>query len=91
MSDLITIEKNVPLPSENVSPFRQKYPWREMDVGDSFLLWSADTNRKKRTYAKDKKRHTQNAQSLISYQHRKRPERFVWRVVDDGVRVWRVS
>ena len=30
----VTIDKNVPIPSEG----RSKYPWREMEVGDSFTI-----------------------------------------------------
>lgn len=32
------IEKNVPIPYGAGSPGGNKYPWREMDVGDSFPI-----------------------------------------------------
>lgn len=33
-----TIEKNVPLPSPQRAGRPAKYPWREMRVGDSFVI-----------------------------------------------------
>jgi len=60
---------------------RYKYPWRIMEVGDSFFVPGApDLNLK-----------LHRVRALISYQHSKHPEIFEVRVVDGGVRVWRTE
>lgn len=69
------IEKDVPLPSRN-STGRSRYPWAEMEVGDSFF--AADGVRSRVAAA------AQN--------HRRRyGRRFAVRVEGDGVRVWRIE
>lgn len=36
MNELIQVDKNIPVPTERSK--RSKYPWRELQVGDSFLI-----------------------------------------------------
>ena len=75
------VEKDVPIP-ENVSRgSKSKYPWDEMEVGDSFFVADADKRKKK------------SISATIS-QHRKLNKnfgRFVTRSIDGGLRVWRVE
>lgn len=74
---MFKIEKNIQIP-----PLRgasKKYPLSEMEIGDSFLVpcdkEDADAVRN---------RVTQNFYSI-------RPKRFTGRVVEGGVRVWRID
>ena len=75
------IESGVPMPEDERRNERYKYPWRFMEVGDSFFVPAApDLNLK-----------LHRLRALITYQHRKHPEHFEVRVVDGGVRVWRTE
>ena len=69
-----TIEKNVKIPSHVTG--RMKYPWSEMEIGDSFFIEG---------------KHTRNitgaAQNYGSHHNIK----FTCRTVDGGVRVWRIA
>ena len=73
------VESGVPMPKEKGRYC--KYPWRVMEVGDSFFVPGAPDL--------DLKLH--RVRALISYQHSKHPEYFEVRVVDGGVRVWRTE
>lgn len=68
----IQIEKGVPIPGGN----KYKYPWREMEVGDSFFVagkTSATLNNSR-----------VNAQKSTRF-------KFKLKNVEGGVRVWRVA
>ena len=70
---MFKIDKNVELPNSN-----KKYPFDDMDVGDSFLI-SGETI-------------GSNVKSAI--QHFKKVEKykkFQTRTVNEGVRVWRIA
>ncbi|HQT62754.1 hypothetical protein [Acidiphilium sp.] len=70
-SGMIEIEKNVPMPMR-----RQRYPWRQMKVGDSFVVpgkTSGAFSGAKRAAAK-----------ATGF-------KFATRNVEGGVRVWRVA
>lgn len=67
------IEKNIPVPDWRV---RARYPFKDMQVGDSFLIPQGD---RKKVYP---------AASAAGARHGKK---FAVRKVDDGVRVWRVA
>ena len=73
------VESGVPMPKEKGRYC--KYPWRVMEVGDSFFVPGAPDL--------DLKLH--RVRALVSYQHSKHPEYFEVRVVDGGVRVWRTE
>ena len=75
------VESGVPMPQKKGRYDRYKYPWRIMEVGDSFFVPGAQDL--------DLKLH--RVRALISYQHSKHPEYFEVRVVDGGVRVWRTE
>lgn len=58
------------------TPRAGKYPWRTMEIGDSFF--SEETNRNR-------------IGSAASKAAKKTGFRFTVRVVDGGIRVWRVA
>lgn len=70
------IEKGIALPESSARRGTPpKYPWRTMEVGDSFL------------FPREKKSpHSQAHQSSIIYA----PRKFIARLTPDGVRCWRI-
>lgn len=69
------VEKNVPMPEERAT--RTLYPFRNMEVGDSFLVPQGAPQRvNAAVYQENKKR------DGVKYTQRK---------VEGGVRVWRMS
>ena len=75
------LETGIPMPDGGADYTRYKYPWRQMQVGDSFFIPAAS----------DKKRKLYGIKSVMFYQHNRHPEHFEARVVDGGVRVWRTA
>lgn len=68
---MVKIDKNIPVPQSG-----REYPWKQLEVGDSFLV--PDTTAKKF--------------GGTVWQARKRTGyKFVTRAVEGGVRVWRVE
>jgi hypothetical protein len=67
------IDKNIPIPTEKR---RSKYPWIEMEVGDSFLV------------ARELKA---SIRSLVSVKNTAGKEKFTYRTTQDGIRVWRIE
>ena len=73
---MIKIDKHVPIPKDNRGR-QSKYPWDQMDVGDSFLV-GPDGPRGMR--------------GIASGAGTKRGKKFATRALEDGsVRVWRVA
>ena len=78
------IEKDVPLSSYNIKS--RKYPFDQMEVGDSFFAPYPDA-----------KKARQNAISRNKGKYRKLPKNiavqrhFVTRTVEGGVRIWRTK
>jgi hypothetical protein len=70
---IAAIEKGIPVPTD---ARRAKWPWKDMDVGDSFLM--PDAKQK-------------NVQPMTSIAGSRLNRRFIARQVDGGVRVWRVA
>jgi hypothetical protein len=68
----IEIEKNIPAPT-SLHP-RQKYPFHEMDIGDSFWVASKSVRSAISSFVK----------------HNKSDKVFVTRTERDGTRVWRI-
>jgi hypothetical protein len=70
----VKVDKGVPMPESNLGrPI--KYPWNEMEVGDSFIIKTED-------YL--------SVRSNISYRNNVHRDRhFVIRKIEDGYRVWR--
>lgn len=74
---MLQIEKNVPLPpSRGCTPTKAFYPWKQMEVGDSFFV----TGRKQ-----------QHLSAQASVVGKKLGVKFVTRKEGDGVRVWRMA
>lgn len=71
----IQIERGIPVPSHNKGR-RGLYPFRDMQVGDSFVV---DQRRKA------------SAQRAASFYGKSHGQVFTARSVPDGVRIWRVS
>jgi hypothetical protein len=68
---VMNIDVNIPVPAS-----RRKYPYRDMSVGDSFLVVGASV---------------QVICNANNRAGKKLGWRFIARRVPDGVRVWRVS
>lgn len=78
------IEKDVPVPKRK---FRGKYPFGEMEVGDSFLVPADDEGA---TYI-PKYRRPRVAGAIRTYSAR-HGKRFTYRRLEDNsVRVWRIE
>lgn len=76
---MIKIDSGIPVPASNAGR-KPKYPFEEMDVGQSFFE------------AGDSGELQKNAISSVSYFRRKHPDmRFTVRRVDGGIRVWRTE
>lgn len=71
---MLAIEKNVPLPTP--SGRTPKYPWRMMEVGDSFFV--------RNTTVKNFSGNTWSAWKKTGFKYAVRAE-------GDGVRVWRIK
>jgi hypothetical protein len=75
------VETGIPMPDgPQDSRYNYKYPWRQMNVGDSFFIAAADKRRK-----------LARIRSVMFYHNNKYPEHFEARIVDAGVRVWRTE
>lgn len=73
MAATFRIEKNIPAPPNR----RSKYPFADMEVGDSFMIPGAATSAK--------------IGSSISYRCIRYGEKYRTSAVDGGLRVWRVA
>lgn len=73
---MIKIDKNVPIPN-GAGPHGQKYPFPELQVGDSFLFPFAT---KRRT-----------TQSLAWQWAKKTGRKFIVRKTTEGLRCWRME
>ena len=75
MDAKITVDKGIPIPADRERRGKSKYPWRGMDVGDSFLCATGTVK---------------SIVTQISVVNgRLAPRHFVCVRVDGGQRVWR--
>lgn len=72
---MIKIEKGVPIPAARTNS-NNCYPWREMEVGDSFVIPGMDRTA---------------GGSRVHYANQLGIGRFTLRSFDGGVRVWRIE
>jgi hypothetical protein len=76
---VIQIDKNVPLPAPKRGVGSAKYPWRLLEVGDSFLFSGAN-------------KHGKSASAQAIRAGRVLGRKFTVRKMDDGsYRCWRVA
>jgi hypothetical protein len=82
MNEPFKIEKNVPYRGSEPKIWTRKYPFNELEVGDSFFVPAKDNTPASRHYV----------QSLIcAYYKKLRPKKFTARSVEGGIRVWRLA
>lgn len=74
------IESGIEIPKTKTHSRNRVYPFLEMKVGDSFFV-EIETAEKRRS----------KQVSICGSAGRLRPKKFVTRVVEDGVRCWRVK
>jgi len=83
---MIKIDKGIPIPNNVSSKGRPtKYPWEDMEVGDSFLFPSNTISPLTSTFARNilnEKRH----QLFMSH-----PKRYLTRKTSEGYRCWRIK
>lgn len=75
MSDEFKIEKNIPPPSRGGPGRKHKYPFREMEVGDSFFYRGLRGT----------------IVSCANYFGKRNNAKFVTRKENDGFRIWRIE
>jgi hypothetical protein len=72
----IKIDKGAPMPKGVRTVENYKYPWAEMEVGDSFLA----------------PKHLKYFKNLVSHPNKRyAPRRFTARKTPEGYRIWRVA
>ena len=74
------IEKNIPIPATDGRGGR-KYPWAEMDIGDSFFVDEC---------SKQKKAIIGTA-AISWVKYHKNDKKFTVRDYEGGIRVWRIK
>ena len=77
-SQLFAVEKGVPLPARKNGDRATKYPFMRMEVGDSFLIPCQGEECRK-------------AQMRVSGRKPTKGKKFTTRMVEGGIRVWRVE
>jgi hypothetical protein len=70
------IEKNVPIPTIKRKAPAEKYPFRHMEIGDSFFIPDETGT---------------SVSGLVSAYGKKLGKKFSSRTVKDGARIWRLS
>ncbi len=71
------IEKGIPIPPMAYAGNKKKgYPWRELEVGDSFLIQGSNV---------------QNVCRMIHLQQKTHRPKYCARTVEGGIRVWRTE
>lgn len=71
----VQIDKGIPLPKKKNHKTNNVYPWRDMEVGDSFLVLDPP----------------KAFRQQVSSRNRMGEEKFVYRTTPEGVRVWRTA
>lgn len=71
----VEIETNIKMPKYDG---RSKYPWEELEIGDSFLL---DSNHHRRS----------GYEMAAERSRRSSPKQFKARKVEQGTRIWRIA
>lgn len=80
---MITIQKGVPLPPTQEVVAKSRYPWDLMQVGDSFLVPLEE--------GKTARQLMQRISPAASRHAARTGRKYALRIVEDGVRIWRVE
>lgn len=73
----VQIEKGIPIPDEVSTSRGADYPWRDMEVGDSFVARTTNKN---------------TIRPMVSRANKElAPRRFVWAEHEGKLRVWRTE
>jgi len=82
----IRVDKNVPAPDKKETSGATKYPWAQMEVGDSFFQSPREHEDQQRC---------RNRLASLAYNRRVHQQEYrVYKVIEDGVpgaRIWRVK
>ena len=78
----ITIEKGVALPNFKAGAGRGRFPFRDLEVGDSFYIPFGDDMTKTRSVVSN---------AIAAFKLRNAPKDFTSRRDETGVRVWRTA
>jgi hypothetical protein len=80
---MIKIEKNIPMP-HNIRAGYSKYPFQNLEVGDSFLF-PLKPGQSKSNYIARARAATHQASKLL------KPNKFTARTTAEGLRIWRLK
>ena len=80
---MIAVERGVPMPEPKGRGRPAKYPWRKMGVGDSF--------RSDPPVGFSKSRYQSHLSAAAAGAAKRMNAKFMTRIDDNGVRVWRVA
>lgn len=83
---MIKVEKNIPIPHTRRSGAIDRYPFDQLEPGDSFLIPLHLTGEKEADN-KTKLRST----GVVSYATHKYKHKYATRLVEGGRRVWRIA
>lgn len=78
----LSIERGIPVPAHGGGPNRRRFPFPDMEVGDSFLVPWRESESKTRSNISN---------AMAAYKLRHAPKDFTSRKTDGGVRVWRIA
>ena len=78
---MFSIEKNIPIPPKKMNK-NAMYPFRLMEVGDSFSVPIA-------SYNKDEQSKTYRM--IYNMRYRYKPKKFAIRIDDNSIRCWRTE
>lgn len=74
------IEKGIPVPARGRKEGTSKYPFSNLEVGDSFFISCPNLARAR-----------QKSATLAYYNNKLAPKKFTLRAYDDGARIWRIA
>jgi len=83
---MIKVEKNIPIPHTKRENAVNKYPFDQLEPGDSFLMPIHFTGEKEA----DKKAKPRST-GVVSYAAHKYKHKYATRLVEGGRRVWRIA
>jgi|TARA_Y100000310_G_scaffold83924_1_gene80567 hypothetical protein len=85
------IETGVPRPGQSSAYAYQKYPWRGLEVSESFLV-PVTVAGKGRAAEMEMRRRLSGMKAVADYQvFFASPKRFECHIVEGGIRVWRIK